>query len=339
MKYLFTILAALLLSANGFAQGYLRFNYQAVIRNTAGNLLVNQPVALRISILEGTATGPAAYVETHTPTTNANGLVNLEIGGGSLVSGNFFSLIWPQGAFFLKTEVDPLGGTNYTIVGTTQLLSVPYAMHAQTATRVQEHFIGEFFGGGIVFNTWRDYLGVQHGLIASLDDLADARGHDASTSVASPALVGTSYDNGATNTAAIISALSGPTAAAVCRAYNAGTFTDWYLPAVWELQLLYNQAFTLTSILATDNNAATNGFLPSATRAVWYWSSTDGAAQPATPTTASPTSYGIPFTHEGDYTAYNSGGTSPDYFFNNHAGVAKGFTKRQRGRIRAVRRF
>jgi uncharacterized protein (TIGR02145 family) len=88
-------------------------------------------VGMRISILQGSTTGTAVYVETHSPTTNANGLVSIEIGGGTVVSGSFSAINWANGPYYVKTETDPAGGTNYSITGTQQLLSVPYALYAE----------------------------------------------------------------------------------------------------------------------------------------------------------------------------------------------------------------
>ncbi len=78
--------------------------------------------------------GAAVYVETHETTTNENGLVTLAIGDGTVVSGKFDTIHWEKGPYFLKTEIDPAGGTNYTITGTSQLLSVPYALYAETTS-------------------------------------------------------------------------------------------------------------------------------------------------------------------------------------------------------------
>jgi len=111
-----------------FAQAPSKMSYQAVIRNSSNALVSNQPVGMRVSILQGSASGTAVYVETQTPSTNDNGLVSIEIGGGSVVSGTFASIAWANGSYFIKTETDPNGGTNYTITGTNQLLSVPYAL-------------------------------------------------------------------------------------------------------------------------------------------------------------------------------------------------------------------
>jgi len=103
-------------------------SYQAVIRDAAGKLVTNQVVGIRMTILKGTLPGTNVYQETQTPTTNANGLVTLEIGGGT----GFDAIDWGSDVHFIKTETDPAGGTNYTISGTSQLLSVPYALYAET---------------------------------------------------------------------------------------------------------------------------------------------------------------------------------------------------------------
>jgi hypothetical protein len=113
-----------------------KMSFQAVIRNSSGQLVSTQTVGMQISILQGTASGTSVYVETHTPTTNINGLVSLEIGAGIAQSGNFSAIDWANGPYFIKTETDIDGGTNYTISGTSQLLSVPYALHAKTAETV-----------------------------------------------------------------------------------------------------------------------------------------------------------------------------------------------------------
>ena len=122
-----------LFALNTFAQAPEKMSYQAVVRNTTNNLVTNQPVGMQISILQGSATGTAVYVETQTPTSNANGLVSLEIGGGTVVSGNMATINWANGPYFIKTETDPTGGSSYTITGTSQLLSAPYALYAKTS--------------------------------------------------------------------------------------------------------------------------------------------------------------------------------------------------------------
>ncbi len=127
------IAASVTLPKQASAQAPNKMSYQAVVRNNSNTLVSNQVVGMRISVLQGSATGTTVYVETQTPITNTNGLVSIEIGGGTVVSGNFANINWANGPYFIKTETDPNGGTNYSITGTSQLLSVPYAMYAETS--------------------------------------------------------------------------------------------------------------------------------------------------------------------------------------------------------------
>lgn len=131
-KLLFTaglLLATYLVSA----QAPEKMSYQAIIRNNTGQLLTNQNIGMKVSILQGSNAGPVVYAEQLTATTNINGLVSLEIGSGTVVTGTFASINWSTGNYYLKTETDANGGTNYNIVGTSQLLSVPYAMYAKSS--------------------------------------------------------------------------------------------------------------------------------------------------------------------------------------------------------------
>jgi hypothetical protein len=114
------------------AQAPQKMSYQSVIRNTNGDLLANAAIGLRISIIKDSPTGTVVYSETMTNTTNENGLLSIEIGGGNPISGTFTGIDWSTGTYFVKTETDPNGGTNYNVVGTAQLLSVPYALYAKT---------------------------------------------------------------------------------------------------------------------------------------------------------------------------------------------------------------
>jgi hypothetical protein len=137
MKKIYLLIAGLLLTASIFAQAPEKMSYQAVIRNSSNILVINQAVGMRISILQSTASGTAVYVETQMANTNDNGLVSLKIGAGTIVSGTFATINWAAGPYFIKTETDPAGGTNYTITGTSQFLSVPYSLYAKTAANGQ----------------------------------------------------------------------------------------------------------------------------------------------------------------------------------------------------------
>jgi hypothetical protein len=128
MKKLFTILTAVLLTASLFAQPPNKMSYQAIVRNSSGELIRNSSVGMRISIIYGSSGGTTVYIETQMATTNVDGLVCLEIGGGIPVYGTFSDINWEKGHYFIRSETDPLGGTEYTISGTSELMSVPYAL-------------------------------------------------------------------------------------------------------------------------------------------------------------------------------------------------------------------
>lgn len=128
-----TLLFAICLFQFAFAQAPQKFAYQGVARNAAGNPIVNQLISIRASVIDGSPTGTIQYSETHNVNTNAMGLFNVEIGGGSILSGSFPSITWGGGTKYMKVEFDPTGGNSYTLVGTTQILSVPYALYAASS--------------------------------------------------------------------------------------------------------------------------------------------------------------------------------------------------------------
>jgi hypothetical protein len=134
MKKTFYLTAfAFLLSLTIFAQAPQGFNYQAIVRNSNGAIQANQNTSFRISLRQGIATGNLVYKETHSATTNQFGLAAFEIGGGTIVTGNFNLVNWALGPYFLQIELDPTGSSNYTDMGTSQLWSVPYALYAKTS--------------------------------------------------------------------------------------------------------------------------------------------------------------------------------------------------------------
>ena len=136
MKKIFTFLFVMMLTvASLFAQAPQRMSYQAVVRNSNNALVTEQNVSVRLSILQGSASGAAVYVETHNATTNVNGLLTVEVGAGNS-SQNFSQIPWGMGPFYLKSEIDPNGGVNYSIESVQQLLSVPYALYAGQADNV-----------------------------------------------------------------------------------------------------------------------------------------------------------------------------------------------------------
>jgi len=119
------------------AQSPQYVNYQAVARNNSGAPITNSSVALRVSIHNGSAGGAVIYQERDTATTNAHGLFTCKIGAGNVISGTFNTIDWANGEKYMQVELDPTGGSSYTDMGTTQLLSVPYALHSQFAASSQ----------------------------------------------------------------------------------------------------------------------------------------------------------------------------------------------------------
>jgi hypothetical protein len=129
MKKLYR-LSFLIISFCTFAQVPQGISYQAIALNGSGSPVVSSNVRVRLSLLDNTATGTVLFSETHLKTTNPQGLFNLTIGQGTTVSGVFATINWGTNAKFLKVEMDATGGTTFVLVGTTQLLTVPYAMYA-----------------------------------------------------------------------------------------------------------------------------------------------------------------------------------------------------------------
>ena len=402
MKKIYSIVIGLFLTVSVFAQAPQKMSYQAVIRKSNNALVQSLPVGMKISILKGSATGTPVYVETQTATTNANGLVSLEIGTGTAITGTFAAINWANGPYFIKTETDPNGGTAYTIAGTNELMSVPYAlfsasgnagpqgpagatgatgpqgptgitgatgpqgpqgiqgltgatgpqgpigltgatgpagpigltgatgpqgptgltgatgtqgaagpqgpigltgatgptgpagptgltgatgatgaqgpagptgltgatgpqgpigltgaMGATGATGPQgpvgtgsfTHYIGEVFGGGVIFHLWKDAQGVEHGLIVDKTDLTLSLAWSTAWSNNYSTLIGTSAQSwwdGLSNCNAIVGqAGHSGSGAILCLNSTNGGQSDWYLPSIQEIQMLWNSYYTV----------------------------------------------------------------------------------------------
>jgi len=135
MKRTFFIILGLFTVIQTFAQSPEKFSYQAVVRNGVNALVTNQSVGVKITLLQGSASGTPVYEELHIPVTNDNGLMTLEVGNGTSLLGTFSAIDWSDGPYFLKSDIDPNGGTSYSISGTSQLLSVPYSLYASSADK------------------------------------------------------------------------------------------------------------------------------------------------------------------------------------------------------------
>jgi hypothetical protein len=324
-----TLVLLLTFSISSFIKAQIpqKFSYQTVIRNSSNQLISNEQVGIKISILQGSETGIVVYSESHAPNTNTNGLATLSIGSGSVLSGSFQNINWSSGLYYIHTETDPNGGNNYTITSTQQLLSVPYALFAETsgssipgpqgeqgpigqagpqgpqglpgltgpdgstgpqgpqgpigqtgpvgATGPQgsqgiqgevgpqgpitpgtfNHYIGEVFGGGIIFHLWKDNLGQEHGLIVDLNDLSSSQSwSDIGNGEIGP--LARSPWNGNANSNSIINQ-GGHTSSAALLCLNSTNsgYDDWYLPSVQEFNLIWFNMFQISKELTGIPNA------------------------------------------------------------------------------------
>lgn len=126
------------------AQSPQAINYQAVARDNSGNPIINRNIGVRVGILSGSTTGTSVYSETHSVTTNQFGLFNIEIGRGVVQNGVFAQINWGSNTHFAKVDIDQNGGTNYQFVGTSQMLSVPYALYAENISMQYKAYINGY---------------------------------------------------------------------------------------------------------------------------------------------------------------------------------------------------
>ena len=172
--HLVFLLFMVLLCGITHAQAPQRFTYQAVVRNAGGQLITNHSIGVRISIVQGSATGNAVYVENHSATTNSNGLFTISIGTGNATIGSFSSVDWSIGTYYVKSEIDPEGGTDYTLVATQQLISVPYALYATTAEQLKTPFSESqviSISNDTIFLTGGSFVILPHGFSGNYYDL------------------------------------------------------------------------------------------------------------------------------------------------------------------------
>ena len=258
------------------------FNYSAVARNAAGQPIATTTIGIQITILKTSPTGASQYSENHFINTDAFGLFNLVIGAGAVQSGSMATIDWSNDNYYLKVGMDAAGGTNFLIMGTTQLLSVPYAMYAKSAGSLSgggsgggfTHYIGEEFGGGVVFHLWKDALGVEHGLIIDKTDLSTAQVWSNIMTT-----IGTSAQSiwGLSNSNAIVGqAGHTSSASALCLNSTNGGQSDWYLPSLKELNMLWCNYYKVARSLSQISGATQlQDYLTQLGQAAFYWSSTE----------------------------------------------------------------
>ena len=230
MRRIYNFIAALLLLSTGsFAQTIPeKMSYQAVVRDADGQLVSETEVGMQISILQNTTTGTPVYVEIHTPTSNENGLVSIEIGMGA-TSDDFSSIDWSTGPYYIKTETDLAGGSNYVISGTSQLMSVPYALHAKVAESVSSPVYSTGYSpelGGYVFMVSADG---KHGLVCETTDQGVSSWYNAQNVISNPSK----------------------------HSENGKNFTDWRVPTRYELAQMYSLK---TDIEAVGDSFGTNTY-------------------------------------------------------------------------------
>ena len=268
-KLLFLLMFIITLTIS--AQAPKGFNYQATVRSVSGQLLINEIVLVKFNVLQNSDSGTVVYSENQTANTDELGHINLVVGQGTATTGTFAGINWANGTYYLGIELNT--GTGYVAMGTTQLLSVPYALHANTAistlvsTGGFTHYVGELFGGGIVVSVWKT-AGVEHGLIASLTDLGLS-----DWSNVTDVLVETSKTDGQANTIATINQPGHTSSAAkLCDEFKSGGFSDWYLPSSFELNQCYNAATILSNVLGDANGfqSYTIGVLLNIAKAIPY---------------------------------------------------------------------
>ncbi|MBN1183875.1 MAG: DUF1566 domain-containing protein [Bacteroidales bacterium] len=270
------IASALFLSVNVFAQAPAKISYQAIIRDPSNQLITNTNIGIKIEILKGSTSSPSVYTETHREETNANGLVSIIIGEGTSNQDLEGRIDWADGPYFLKIEIDPSGGTNFTISSTSQIMSVPYALYATKAQSCGDSVkLGDFAFGGIVF--WVDNTG-KHGLVCAKEDQSSGTHWHAGT-FCDTRSYGNGPNAGKGNTPLIIATHEAYGddgslyAARICAMHyvydskNSIGYNDWYLPSLFELSLMYENR-TIINETAIENHG-------SAFTSSYYWSSTE----------------------------------------------------------------
>ena len=254
-KKIYSIIVGILLTASVFAQAPQKMSYQAVVRNSNNSLIVSTPIGIKISVIQGSVNGTITYSETQFQITNINGLVSLEIGTGTPVIGAFSNINWANGPYFIKSEIDPNGSTNYSVQGTTELISVPYALYSgNVQVSGFSHYIGEAFNGGVIYYLFKGSDGLEHGLIVSTtESLAQWQ------SPSSLVNANRSWD-GAYNTSLMT--------ASPAANYIATLGPNWYLPSLDELILLHHSRFQVNKTLFTNGQTLLS-------LSLYYYSSTE----------------------------------------------------------------
>jgi hypothetical protein len=289
MKKILTLLLLVVVAITTNAQTPPEaFNYSAVARDANSNPIANSTIGIQMSILMGSPTGNTVYQENHFVNTDDFGLFNLIVGGGSIISGTIADIDWGVDDYYLQVGMDANGGTNFLNMGSTQLLSVPYALYAKSAGSVSgggsgtfTHYIGEEFGGGVIFHLWLDANGVEHGLIVDKTDLSTAQVWSNVDNTEIGASAQSSWDGVGNSNAIVGQAGHTSSAAALCLNSTNSGYNDWYLPSIDELERLYNNRLEVNATLRGISGAVELKRFNLSGGGVYYWSSTENSAYTA----------------------------------------------------------
>ena len=277
-RYCCVLLLFVCISTSVFSQTHTikTIVYNTLVLNSSKLLLKNAHLGIKATIIKGDEKGQVIYAETLKGQTNNKGNLAIDIGVGYVVAGKYSNFDITGGPYVIKLEIDPHGGTNYTInitrpfVNLAKGTTAPFRFSVGSKVIVKR-YIGELYGGGIIFHLTKDSLGNEHGLIASL--------HDVSTS-AKWGLNGIDFygfknaSDGKDNYKAMLNnGAELGTAAKVVEKYQHDGFKDWYLPALKELLLMYQVKDIIDKTLDTDKNEKTKGL-----ERKHYWSSTGYSA-------------------------------------------------------------
>ena len=163
-----------LIAINLWAQSPESMTFQSIVRDAQNVLMSNNTVGVQITILQGSSTGTSVYMESHVANTNENGLCTIEIGLGNTISGQFDNIDWGNGPYYLKTEIDPNGGTFYIIHGTSKLLSVPYSLYSKSAENAINDQINDAdHDPNNELQNWSNLPGIPLGFLDGIDNVDD----------------------------------------------------------------------------------------------------------------------------------------------------------------------
>ena len=250
--------------------------YNTLVMSNTKMLLKNTTLGIKVSIFKGSEKGDLIYAEVQQAKTNAKGNLQIDIGVSYVVGGKYSNFDQTSGPYFIRLDIDPKGGTDYSINITRPFVNTAKGVQSNFRFSmgnkvIQKRYVGEVYGGGIIFHLTKDSLGNDHGLIASLHDLSK----NARWGLNGIDFFGFKNASvGKDNTKAMITNGAEPgTAAYLCNKYTQDGHKDWYLPAIKEMILLYEVRGIIDDVLDKDKSDKTKGL-----EHKQYWTSTGYSA-------------------------------------------------------------